>query len=202
MKEDKNLNSTDSGFELDKFDIEKLRKPASLFAPTPKSSTKVKKKHTPKPTPKHEVPVAPQTVSAKTKFLLIFASVVVVATTALLLIVAKNFQIQLPFYKTEKISKPETYISVGPVMVSVRNGDQIKITLDINCVKKKYHSKIIGMDSQIRNRVIWALQSPKAEQLLAAGDYIALRAYLSATLMEIVPPDTVSEIYISEFLRY
>lgn len=198
MKEDKHLNSTDSGFELDKIDPAKLKKPADIFVAKPKPNIPPRMQ----PAHKSNVPVAPKTVPVKTKLVLAAVCILVVIIMALLLSIGKKYDVPLPFYKTDKFSKPQTYISVGPVLASVKSGDMIKMTLDINCAKKKYHSKIKDMDSKIRNRMVWALQTPKAEQFLDSGDFVSLRAYLSASVMEILPPDAATEIYISEFLRY
>jgi len=194
MDKDNNLNSTDSGFELDKVDVSRLIKPPT--APPPK------KPHKARPTPQPDAPVATKTASSKTQWITAGACVFVVVMTAIFWIQEGKIKIPLPSFKSDKYSKPDTYISIGPVISSVRSGDLIKMTLDINCVKKSYRQKVADLDSQIRNRVVWALQTPEAEEFLNSGDYLALRGYLIASVMEIIPAGTATEIYISEFLRY
>jgi flagellar basal body-associated protein FliL len=130
------------------------------------------------------------------------ASVLLVVLTGLLLIDSNTVRLHLPFFGTNIHKKPDTYVSVGPVITSVDSGDLIKMTLDINCSKKSYRKTVRELDSRVRSRIIWALQTPTAAGLLRSGDYMGLRRYLAARVKEVFPKGMVTEIYISQFLRY
>jgi flagellar basal body-associated protein FliL len=99
-------------------------------------------------------------------------------------------------------SKPETYISVGPIISALKSGEKIKITLAINCVSKENRQRIGALDMEIRNRLIWAIQTTEADNLFKTGDYTALREFISKQIIAILPNQTVTEIYFSEFLRF
>lgn len=206
MEKDKNYSSTDSGFELDKIDISRLIKPptADSSQKPPKARPALKTGPAFEAVPERQpgVPVSFRSVSSRTKWITAAACVVAVVVTAIFLVWGGKLTIPIPSFKSDQYAKPDTYISVGPVISSVSSGDLIKMTLDINCIKKGYRKQVADMDSKIRNRVVWALQTPEAETLMHSGDYQALRSYLIIKVMEIMPKDTVSEIYISEFLRY
>ncbi len=184
---------TDSGFELDKID------PG----------------HLPPPPSTHEIPgavphapadakpaVGLRSIPKKLMIALTTASVLLVVLTGLLLIDSNTVRLHLPFFGTNIHKKPDTYVSVGPVITSVDSGDLIKMTLDINCSKKSYRKTVRELDSRVRSRIIWALQTPTAAGLLRSGDYMGLRRYLAARVKEVFPKGMVTEIYISQFLRY
>lgn len=199
----------DTGFELDKIDISAI-KDVSTSSPPPKPAApakkapKKKKQAADKPERTGPEPGPPPSagVSRKVKLAVATASILMVAVTAVFLVFREQIDLQLPFFQSSDGGKPATYISVGPVITSIDSGDLIKMTLDINCAKKSYKKKIAGLDSQIRNRVVWALQTPKAQYYMQSGDYFGLRKYLSASVMEVLPENSVKEIYFSEFLRY
>lgn len=194
----------DAGFELDKIDISAIKKPPES-SPRPKPAHPAKQPSEPgkltadKPVPD---PMPSTGVSRKVKLAVVAASVLMVALTATFLVFREQIDLQLPFFQSSETGKPATYISIGPVMTSIDSGDLIKMTLDINCTRKSYKKKIAGLDSQIRNRVVWALQTPKAKYYLQSGDYFGLRKYLSTSVMDVLPENSVKEIYFSEFLRY
>jgi flagellar basal body-associated protein FliL len=192
-KNSKSLD-TDSGFELDKIDPEQLH---GDQVEKPVTATAARR-----PLAGRKPSALPRSIPRKVTLALMVASIVLVVGTALLLIYADKIHLDLPFFKSDIHKKPDTYVSVGPVILSVDSGDLIKLTLDINCSKKSYCKTVSSLDSQIRSRAIWALQTPKAAKLLQSNDYVGLRRYLATRIMEIFPKGMVTEIYFSQFLRY
>lgn len=182
------------------FDLDEIRHVGSSRPSEKKQNTDAPKAEIPKnpdPLPGDRIITSPMI-----KWVMLASCIFLVFVTGLALTFSSNISISSLFPDNGDLSKPETYVSIGPLISSVDSGDLIRMTLDIGCNKKSYRKKITELDTEIRNRLIWAFQRSEAEKLMAAGDYFALRAYLSESVMEIIPKGTVSEIYISEFLRY
>jgi flagellar basal body-associated protein FliL len=141
-------------------------------------------------------------ISSKKKLSVLVIFILLVSVMAVTFMVFGKMNILLNFSKSKDYAKPDTYVSIGPVVSTIDSGDLIRMTLDINCIKKSYRNKVTGLDTEIRNRVIWALQTPQAEKFMASGDYVALRAYLGRNVREVIPDGLVREIYISDLLRF
>lgn len=188
-------NKKNMGFDLDVIPHVRTNVPT-----TNKQNTCVPK--APPPPNPDPLSVDRTMASSRMKWAMLASCILLVFVTALMLTVSSNVNIFRWLSDNDDLPRPETYVSIGPLISSVDSGDLIRMTLDIGCNKKSYRKKITELDAEIRNRLVWAFQRAEAEKLMAAGDYFALRAYLSESVMEILPKGTVSEIYMSEFLRY
>jgi flagellar basal body-associated protein FliL len=209
----------DPGFELDKIDLSSLvkRLPHEVPEITPEqpstNGTQGVSDETslyqPSDTPTEipELPFSMPVYSGKGPKKLIkrasFGVIALIAVSAAIFLLS-GLQEDHPKAAPKRITspKPETYISIGPIISALKSGEKIKITLDINCVTKEDRQNIRALDNEIRNRVIWATQTTEADNLLKTGDYTSLREFISKQIFAILPSHTVTEIYFSEFLRF
>jgi flagellar basal body-associated protein FliL len=213
-----NKENEDLGFELDKIDLSSLVKRSTQEVPettpeqpltneTPGVSDETSPDHS-SDAQMHaaEEPLGSQKFSEKRPIKLMkrtLIGIVALIGVSMTIFLLSALRENLPKGAPKRITspKPETYISIGPIIAVLKSGEKIKITLDINCVTKEDRQKIGALEIEIRNRVIWAIQTTEAHNLMKTADYTSLRDFISKQILAIVPNHTVTEIYFSEFLR-
>ncbi len=179
----------EGGLELDKLKVAKVER--SSLPPT-KELPEIKFKSDPFDT---------SLTLSTSKIILTISSIIMLLTVTFFL--WDRAIIPLPFLENKRAKRlADVYSTVGPILTSVGNAGNMKMTLKLKSRNQKLKKKVSKMDIRLRNVIIVALNSSDARKIIKKRDYNALRSYLKKAINQTLKDIAIEDVYFSEITMY